>query len=286
MSQKFALLENLEEILPRAFAEDMPDITTEAICSTGETLLANIVAKAPGVICGLPFLPYIFSYRMCSVSVTPEVKDGDVIQAGLNAAIVEGSASGILSAERVALNLLQRLSGIATLTRKFVSSMRNNKVTLLDTRKTLPGWRMLEKYAVRVGGGKNHRIGAFDAYLLKENHIRVVGGLKECVERIHQHREEGTTPVIVEVSSLEELKEVLSLHVDRVMLDNFTLEDLHQAVSLAAGKVPLEVSGGINMNNIAEIAATGVQFISVGAITHSAPALDLSLQVVPLQEKK
>ena len=283
MSQKFALLENLEDVLPAAFAEDMPDLTSKALYDSGKTILAEIRAKQQGVICGLSFLPYIFSYRMASVSVAPKVRDGDLVQPDQVVASVEGSSFGILTAERIALNVLQVLSGIATLTRKFVSLTRDTGVSILDTRKTRPGWRLMEKYAVRVGGGKNHRMGAFDAYLLKENHKKIAGGIRPAVEAIRKHREDNPIPVIVEVSTMEELKEAIRLKVDRIMLDNMNEEMIRQAVSIAAGQVPLEVSGGVNLQNVKSIAETGVQYISIGALTHSAPVLDLSLIVTNVQ---
>ncbi|HPR64880.1 MAG TPA: carboxylating nicotinate-nucleotide diphosphorylase [Thermoanaerobaculia bacterium] len=283
MSQKFALLESLESLLPLAFGEDMPDITAEATCHPGDNIVARIVAKQPGVICGLPLLPYIFTYRMASISVAPQAKDGEVVQTDQAIAVVEGSGTGILSAERVALNFLQHLSGIATLTRKFVTTMQAQNVTLLDTRKTTPGWRLLEKYAVRVGGGKNHRMGAYDEYLIKENHVRVSGGIDKAIQAVKDHRGSNKKPLVVEVTNMEELKLALTMGVDRIMLDNFDLETMKQAVSLTRGKVPLEVSGGVNLQTVRAIASTGIQFISVGALTHSAPILDLSLQVSTLE---
>jgi nicotinate-nucleotide pyrophosphorylase (carboxylating) len=278
MSQKFSLLENLENILPLAFAEDGPDITTQALADLHENVKARIIAKAPGVVCGLPLLPYIFTYRMSNVSINPQVHDGDVVQKDSVVAILEGSALGILSAERVGLNFLQRLSGIATLTRKFLTLVQGTPVVLLDTRKTVPGWRHLEKYATRVGGAKNNRMSAAEAVMLKDNHLVLAKGPAAAVKKVREYHGDKVE-VVLEVRNLEELKEAFTLPVNKIMLDNFTVENVRQAVALAGGRIPLEATGGINLQNIKEFAATGVNFISIGAITHSDPALDLSLEV-------
>lgn len=277
MSQKFALIENLENLLPLAFTEDLPDITSEVICLSSENKMAKIIAKATGVICGIPLLPYIFQYRMSNISVTPMVHDGDVVQKGAQIAIVEGSALGILSSERIALNFLQKLSGIATLTRRFVTLLQGTGVTLLDTRKTTPGWRYLEKYATRVGGAKNNRMSASEAIMIKDNHIAITKSITKAVQKAKEFYGEKVE-IILEVRNLEELKEALTLNVNRIMLDNFSLEDVKKAVQIVQKKVPLEVSGGVNLQNVKEYAQTGINFISVGAITHSAPALDISLE--------
>ena len=278
MSQKFSLLENLENLLPLAFAEDTPDITSQALADLNENVKARIIAKAPGVICGLPLLPYIFTYKMCNVSVNPQVHDGDVVQKDTVVAILEGSALGILSAERVGLNFLQRLSGIATLTRKFLTLVQGTKVVLLDTRKTVPGWRHLDKYATRVGGAQNNRMSAAEAVMLKDNHIALAKGITPAVKKVREYHGDKVE-VVLEVRNLQELQEAFTLPVNKIMLDNFDVEGVRQAVTLAGGRIPLEATGGINMQNIKDFAATGVNFISIGAITHSAPALDLSLEV-------
>jgi nicotinate-nucleotide pyrophosphorylase (carboxylating) len=279
MSQKFSLLENLENLLPLAFAEDTPDITSLALADLHENIKARIVAKAPGVICGIPLLPYIFTYKMCNVSVNPQVHDGDVVQKDSVVAILEGSALGILSAERVGLNFLQHLSGIATLTRKFFTLVQGTPVVLLDTRKTTPGWRHLEKYATRVGGAQNNRMSAAEAVMLKDNHIALAKGLGPAVKKARDYHG-NKVEVVVEVRNLQELQEAFTLPVNKIMLDNFDVESVRQAVSLAGGRIPLEATGGITLQNIKDFAATGVNFISIGALTHSAPALDLSLQVM------
>lgn len=278
MSQKFALIENLENLLPLAFTEDLPDITTEAICMSSENIMSKIISKATGVICGIPLLPYIFQYKMTNVSVTPMVHDGDVVQKGTQIAVIEGSALGILSSERVALNFIQRLSGIATLTRRFITLIQGTNVSLLDTRKTTPGFRYLEKYATRVGGAKNNRMNASEAVMIKDNHIAITKSITKAVQKTREFYGDKIE-IVLEVKNLEELKEALNLNIQRIMLDNFSLDDVKKAVQIVQKKVPLEVSGGVNLQNVKDYASTGIDFISVGAITHSAPALDISLEV-------
>lgn len=277
MSQKYALIENLENLLPLAFTEDLPDITSECLCLSSENIIAKLISKATGVICGIPLLPYIFQYRMSNISVTPLVHDGDVVQKGTQIAIIEGSALGILSTERIALNFLQRLSGIATLTRRFLTLVQGTKVSILDTRKTTPGWRFLEKYATRVGGTKNNRMNATEAVMIKDNHIAIMKSITKAVQKVREFYGEKIE-IVLEVKNLEELKEALGLNVSRIMLDNFSVEDVKKAVQFVQKKVPLEVSGGVNLQNVKDYAQTGVEFISIGAITHSAPAMDISLE--------
>jgi nicotinate-nucleotide pyrophosphorylase (carboxylating) len=182
----------------------------------------------------------------------------------------------LLSGERVALNFLQRMSGIATLTRQFVERTSGTSVTVLDTRKTVPGLRLLDKWAVRLGGGQNHRFGLYDMTLIKENHIAAVGGISEAVARVREC-DERKRAIEIEVKNLTELREVLSLDVDRIMLDNMSLEEMREAVTVAAGRVPLEASGNVDLDNVAAVAATGVDFVSIGMLTHSVKALDISL---------
>jgi nicotinate-nucleotide pyrophosphorylase (carboxylating) len=206
-------------------------------------------------------------------------EDGDKISPSDIVLTISGSTRSILTAERTALNFLQRLSGIATLTAQFVERIAGAPAKILDTRKTTPGLRALEKYAVRVGGGHNHRLGLFDMILIKDNHIAAAGGVTKAVEIIGEKLETRRLPLTVEVETknLEEVKEALALKVDRILLDNMSLPQIREAVKLAGGQVELEVSGGVTLATIRAIAETGVDYISVGALTHSAPALDLSL---------
>ncbi len=268
-------------LIDRALREDIGpgDVTTGATVPAGARGRGAIVAKAHGVICGLPVASAVFRAVDEGISLSPRARDGEPVQPGDVVAVVEGSLRGILTAERTALNFLARLSGIATLTARFVEAVAPYRAVILDTRKTTPGWRYLEKYAVRCGGGRNHRMGLYDMVLIKDNHIAVCGSITEAVRRV---RTAGAAlPVEVEVRNLEELREALELGVDRILLDNFAVEEIAEAVRIAAGRVPLEASGGVTLENVAEIAATGVDYISVGALTHSAPALDLSLELVP-----
>jgi len=238
---------------------------------------ATIVAKAEGVICGLPIAQAVFRHVDAHIAFSPSVQDGEPVAAGDAVAEVRGPVRGILTGERTALNFLARLSGVATLTSRFVDAVANYPAIVLDTRKTTPGWRVLEKYAVRCGGGRNHRMGLFDMVLIKDNHIACVGSLAEAVRRV---RAAGVDlPVEVEVRSLAELEEALDLGVDRVLLDNMDMPTLRRAVALAKGEAFLEASGGVNLARATKVAATGVDAISIGALTHSAPAFDLSLEL-------
>src|SRR6266496_1595599 len=217
------------------------------------------------------------------VTSHPEIFDGVRLHRGQQIAVIRHNARVILSCERVILNLLQRLSGIATLTRKFVEAVGGTKATILDTRKTAPGMRMLDKYAVRCGGGQNHRLDLSDGVLIKNNHIALAGGIKPALERAHRNRR-GTQPIEVEVRTLTELEDALSYGAEAILLDNMPVQEVREAVercSHANRRIPLESSGGINLENVRAYAETGVDFISVGALTHSAPAVDMSLRIVP-----
>ena len=217
------------------------------------------------------------------VTSHPEIFDGIRLHKGQQVAVIRHNARVILSCERVILNLLQRLSGIATLTRRFVEAVHGTKARILDTRKTAPGLRVLDKYAVRCGGGQNHRLDLSDGVLIKNNHIALAGSLKTALERAHRNRR-GTQPIEVEVRNLAELEEALVCGAEAILLDNMPVSDVRAAVercSKADRRIPLESSGGINLENIRAYAEAGVDFISVGALTHSAPAVDLSLRIVP-----
>jgi len=266
-------------LIRAALAEDIGpgDVTTQAVIPEGREGKAVIVAKAYGVLAGLPIAEGVFREVTPQIRFEPLAQDGEPVAPGDVVAQVSGPLRGILTAERVALNFLCRLSGIATLTAKFVDAVAPYRAVILDTRKTTPGWRVLEKYAVRAGGGHNHRLGLYDMVLIKDNHIVACGSITEAVRRV---REAGAAlPIEVEVKTLEELEEALSLGVDRILLDNMDIPTLREAVRRAAGRVPLEASGGVSLENVAQVAATGVDYISVGAITHSAPSLDLSLEL-------
>ncbi len=275
------LLGAAKGLIEQALKEDVGpgDVTTRAVIPPGVRGKGAILVKAHGVICGLQVAAEVFRAVDERISFRPRVREGEPVQPGDVVAEVEGPLRGILTAERTALNFLARLSGIATLTARFVDAVAPYRAVILDTRKTTPGWRVLEKYAVRCGGGRNHRMGLYDMVLIKDNHIAACGSISEAVRRV---RAAGVgVPVEVEVKNLDELREALKLGVDRILLDNFSVEDIAEAVKIAEGRVPLEASGGVTLDNVAAIAATGVDYISVGALTHSAPALDLSLELSP-----
>ena len=266
-------------LIELAIAEDVGpgDATSEAVLPADLMLHGRIVAKGTGIIAGLPVVEAVFARADPALDFTPRVRDGDRVAPGDVVAEVIGPGQGMLSAERIAINFLQHLSGIATLTRRFVEAVAGTGATILDTRKTHPGYRLLEKYAVRMGGGQNHRMSLNDMLLIKENHIEGAGSIAAAVERARAAHPE--LPCEIEVKNLDELRDALALDVDRVMLDNMDQDEMRAAVELAAGRVPLEASGGVTMERVLAVAQTGVDYISIGTLTHSAPVLDLSMLV-------
>ncbi len=276
------VLDAAAPLIELAIAEDIGpgDATSEATLPADLVLQGRIVAKEAGVLAGLPLAEAVFRRVEPALRFTAYAADGQEVVPGELVAVVSGPARGLLAAERTALNLLQRLSGIATLTRRFVDAVACTGARVLDTRKTPPGYRLLDKYAVRMGGGLNHRQALYDMLLVKDNHVDAAGGLLPAVERARAAHPE--LPLEVEVRTLDELRQALSIEPppDRILLDNMRLDELCQAVALAAGRVPLEASGGITLERAAEVAATGVDYLSVGALTHSPRALDLSMKIV------
>lgn len=270
----------LKEIIQQAIVEDIGtgDITTESIVSNGVNTIGFMHAKEDGVVAGLFVAEAVFRNLNNDISFQPRAKDGESIQAGQLLARVEGDARAILIGERIALNFLQRMSGIATKTAYLVSLIQGEKAKLVDTRKTTPGLRVLDKYAVRAGGGYNHRFGLYDAVLIKDNHIKVAGGIKKAVDLV-KSAAFLSAKLEVEVENLEGVEEALQAGVDIIMLDNMDVVTMRQAVELVDGRVLLEASGGINEQTIAEVAKTGVDYISMGSLTHSFKALDISLDV-------
>ncbi len=259
------------------------DITTECLFAERTPPLGRgrILVKEAGVICGLPIAALVFRNVHPEAVLQPLVEEGTWVEAGTVVAEVVGPAPALLTAERTALNFLQRMSGVATLTRRFVEAVQGTGATICDTRKTIPGWRRLDKYATAVGGAQNHRMGLYDMVLIKDNHIAAAGGIRAAVEQCR--RELGDMPIRIEVEtrSLSEVREVLSCPgVHRVMFDNFTPEAVRQAVELVAGRLETEASGSITLETVRQYAETGVQFLSIGALTHSAPALDISLELL------
>lgn len=274
--------ELVDVLVQMALAEDLGDqgdVTTRAVLPSNVQMSGQIVAKAEGVIAGLPVARSVFYQIDSDVEFEPQVADGDKVTPGTVVCTLRGSAHSLLIGERTALNFLQRLSGISTLTRKFVDAVAGTQAVILDTRKTTPGWRLLEKYAVRMGGGQNHRMGLYDAVMIKDNHIAAAGGITAAVERVRAYPAAADLPIIVEVERLSQLEEVLPLGVSQILLDNMDEATMRQAVEITAGRVPLEASGNMSLERAAAVAATGVNFISVGALTHSAPAFDLSMRL-------
>lgn len=272
----------IDKILRRALEEDLGsgDLTTNAIIDPNLKGTASLLTRERMVLAGLHIFHKVF--RILSPEMTSEdyFDDGQVVPKGEKICQIIGPVNAILKGERTALNFLQRMSGIATLTKTYVDKVGSQKVRLVDTRKTAPGLRPFDKYAVRMGGGFNHRMGLYDGILIKDNHISVAGSIKKAVVLAKQHAPH-TIKVEVEVEDLEALEEAIQAGADVVLLDNMSPQMIDKAVRLSKGRVPLEASGGINLENIVEIAKTGVDIISVGALTHSIKAADLSLEMTP-----
>jgi nicotinate-nucleotide pyrophosphorylase (carboxylating) len=277
----------LDDLIARALAEDLGDagdVTAQATVPEDLRGRATVRQKAPGVIAGLDAFERVLRAVDPGLTFEPLTDEGVWREDGPVLA-TEGSARSILAAERTALNIVGRLSGVATMTRRYVDAVAGTNATILDTRKTTPGMRLLEKRAVLTGGGANHRIGLFDEILIKENHAALAGGVGEAVRAAHAHRPD--LPLVVECQDLVEVKialhtaEDLALRDFRVLLDNMAHADMRKAVAMSAGRVPLEASGNVDLSTVGAIAATGVDFVSSGALTHSAPVLDLSLILEP-----
>lgn len=270
----------LPPLLAAALAEDLPDLTAPAVFPPGTRLRAVMLVKAPGVICGLPAFAATFELLDGGAEVALRTGDGDRVAPGQVAAEVRADACALLAGERTALNLVCHLSGVATLTRRFVDAVAGTRCQVLDTRKTTPGWRRLEKWAVRCGGGANHRMGLYDAAMLKDNHIDAAGSIARAVELVRA-RHGQSVALVVECRTLGHVREALASRVGHIMLDNMDLPTMQAAVDEVAGRARLEASGGVTLDTVGAIASTGVDYVSVGALTHSAPALDLSLKVRP-----
>jgi len=270
----------LEDLIKRALEEDIGygDITTQSLIPAGQISRGVFIVKSPGVVAGIQVSEAVF--RQLDSEITFEIfkNDGEVVVPGDVIAVVQGRTRALLTGERTALNFLQRLSGIATKTRKVVELIKDSSTRLVDTRKTTPGLRVLEKYAVSVGGARNHRFGLFDGVMIKDNHIQAVGNIGEAVAMARQ-KVPHTVKIEVEVEDLAQLREAVEAGADIIMLDNMGVDKMTEAVSIAGGRVLLEASGGIKESNIAEVARTGVDFISMGALTHSATSLDISLDL-------
>ncbi|MBA4417365.1 MAG: nicotinate-nucleotide diphosphorylase (carboxylating) [Syntrophus sp. (in: bacteria)] len=268
----------MEKDIQAFLAEDIGqgDVTTDSIVPEDHISEAVIIAKEDCVIAGHAFVKKVFEALDIRMVYKEVVKDGEAARIGETVSIIKGRTRAILTGERVALNLFQRFSGIAAATRRFVDALEGTGVVILDTRKTTPGLRAMEKYAVRMGGGQNHRFDLGEMALIKENHIAAAGSIRQAVAEI---RNRSRVAIEVEVKNMNELKEAVAEHTDRIMLDNWGIEETRTAVAFVGGRVPLEASGNMTIQRVREVALTGVNFISVGAITHSFKSADLSLLI-------
>lgn len=272
-------VDTLERLVRDALAEDvgMGDVTSEGAIDDDAVCAARILLKERGVVCGLDAAAAVFRALDPEIVFEPLAADGNLVEPS-EIARVDGAARAVLTGERTALNVLGRLSGVATLTSRFVVAVAGTGAVILDTRKTTPGLRALEKYAVRCGGGQNHRFGLDDGVLVKDNHLRVAGGIRIAVERIRSASPD--LAIEVEAETLDDVREALAARADAILLDNMPLSAMAEAVALARGRAKLEASGGVSLDTVRAIAETGVDFVSVGALTHSARSLDVSLEVV------
>jgi nicotinate-nucleotide pyrophosphorylase (carboxylating) len=272
-------------LIELALSEDIGkgDLTSEVTIDEDLSAKGLIVAREDGTIAGLQIAKAVFFQLDPNLVFESHFKDGDKVMRGEEVATLTGSAKSILSGERTALNFLGRLSGIATLASKYVEKIKDTGVKILDTRKTTPGFRALEKYAVRMGGGENHRMGLYDMILIKENHTKAVGSISKAIQKAKTRH--ANEKIEVETRNLDEIKEAVNSGADWIMLDNMSIDEMKKAVQVihsSKREIKIEASGRIDLNNVREIALTGVNFISVGALTHSAPAFDLSLLLVEL----
>ena len=271
----------VDRLVALALAEDLGlgDPTSEGLIATDATTQAALLVKECGVVCGLPVVRAVFAALDSAILVAVGIEDGSrVDRVPAEIARLTGPARPILAGERTALNVLGRLSGIATLTARCVAELDGTGATLLDTRKTTPGLRELEKYAVRCGGGTNHRMNLGEALLVKDNHLRLAGGISEAVARLRKSA--PRLRLEVEAETLDEVREALNAGVNRILLDNMSVDMLRAAVDIVGGRVETEASGGITLDNLRAVGETGVDFVSLGALTHSARALDVSLEIV------
>ena len=277
---------SIDNLINLALAEDVGsgDITTDAIVSQNVKGEAYVMAKEDMVLSGIDVFKRVFqlliqNYELGIMNKFKErFKDGEIVRSGKIIIEISGNMRALLTGERTALNFLQRMSGIATLTQKFVNTVRKSKAKIIDTRKTTPNLRILEKYAVRCGGGLNHRFGLYDGILIKDNHIKAAGGIIKAVKRVRDNVPH-LMKIEVETKSLKEVKDALNCKVDVIMLDNMDIPTIKKAVKLIDKRALIEVSGGVNLKNVVQIASTGVDYISIGALTHSARAVDISMEM-------
>jgi nicotinate-nucleotide pyrophosphorylase (carboxylating) len=275
-------LKELKNLIAYALQEDIGngDITTNALVPASMTSTATMVAKASGIVAGMEVAEAVFRYLSPQVEWRPKVRDGDPVEKGMLLVEVAAPYRCLLTGERLALNFLQRMSGIATMTHLFVAEVAGFGTQILDTRKTVPGLRILDKYAVKAGGGVNHRIGLYDMVLIKDNHIKVAGGIRNAVEQIRRAVPSGIK-IEVETTTMAEVVEALEMEADIIMLDNMSNELMKSCVERISHRAKVEASGNMNLDRVREVAATGVDFISIGALTHSVTAFDISMNIIP-----
>jgi len=271
--------QQVRQLIQAAIEEDLGrgDVTTEATIAEHVMSRARLIAKQEMVLAGMEVFGEVYATLDSAVHIKPSYNDGDLLSAGAVIAVLEGRARSLLAGERVALNFLQRLSGIATLTRRYVDAVRGYDVEIIDTRKTTPGWRLLEKYAVRVGGGKNHRHDLGDGVLIKDNHIVAAGGIKQAVDMARRHSHH-LLKIEVEVETLEQVEEALQAAAEVIMLDNMPPTMLAEGVKIIGRRAVVEASGGMSLETVTAVARAGVDLISVGKLTHSAPAADIHVE--------
>ena len=274
---------NISKVISSALKEDIKngDITTKATISKSKKVVGKFLVKADGIIAGLEIAKSVFKPVDPKIKFEIKINDGSKVKFGDIAAIVTGKAQSLLTAERTALNFLQRMSGIATSANLYAEKIKHTKANVIDTRKTVPGLRTLDKLAVKLGGCANHRIGLYDMFLIKDNHIEVAGSITNAVDACvkYNKRHNNKFKIEVETKNLKEVKEALTTKADIIMLDNFEIEEMKKAVELINGKCKVEASGGVNLDTVKAFAETGVDYISVGALTHSVKALDISLEI-------
>jgi len=270
----------VRDIVRRALREDVGrgDITTQCVVPADARASAAVIARQSGVIAGLDVARAVFTEVDAGIAFRASAADGDAVDAGAMIAAAAGPARALLTAERTALNFLQRMSGIATITRRYVHAVEGTSARILDTRKTAPGLRCLDKWAVVLGGGANHRFGLFDGVLIKDNHLRLAGGMRSALTCARARAPHGLK-IQVEVETIDQAREALQCEADALLLDNMSPDEMRAVVELARGRAVTEASGGVTLDTVRRIAETGVDFISVGALTHSAPALDIALEI-------
>ncbi len=266
----------IQDLIDRAFQEDIfdGDVTTNAIVDETQQARAVWVAKEQGVVAGLDVAKQVFEYLDPLVEWEPKVEDGTLVDQGNEIVILKGKARALLTAERIALNIAQRMSGIATMTKVFVDAVGDYSAEILDTRKTVPSFRHLDKYAVKTGGGTNHRMGLYDMAMIKDNHIVAAGGITQAVQKVRNDNPD--IRIEVEAATLDQVKEALAAGADIIMLDNMSIEQMNKAVEIIDARAQTEASGNVTLDTVKEIASTGVDYISVGALTHSVKAFDVS----------